>query len=211
VPEGVSAFSAVAVDGSNVELVRVADKVDGTAHGAVIPARTPVILYIEDDDKVPSSSASFAFEYTTEDATLLPDVQASLEESKIYGRILKTAIACDDGYRYYKLASKSGDDVSKMYWMYKEYSANGTIAAGNAGTDKGGHISCSANKIYMRIAESTASNSFSMRFAGVTTGIDEVETEDGEVETIFDMQGRKLNKITKPGCYIVNGKKVIVK
>jgi hypothetical protein len=55
-----------------------------------------------------------------------------------------------------------------------------------------------------------ASGSYSFRFKN-TTGIDEVEGENGEVKAIYDLQGRKLNEITKPGFYIVDGKKVLVK
>ena len=43
------------------------------------------------------------------------------------------------------------------------------------------------------------------------TGIEEVKGENGEVKAIFDMQGRKVNAITAPGLYIVDGKKVLVK
>ena len=43
------------------------------------------------------------------------------------------------------------------------------------------------------------------------TGIDEVETENGTVKGIYDIQGRKIEQITAPGLYIVNGKKVLVK
>ena len=42
-----------------------------------------------------------------------------------------------------------------------------------------------------------------------TTGIDEFETE--LEDTIYDLQGRKLSEITKPGIYIVGGKKVWIK
>ena len=41
--------------------------------------------------------------------------------------------------------------------------------------------------------------------------IEEVNTENGTLEGIYDLSGRKLDTITKPGLYIVNGKKVIVK
>lgn len=41
-------------------------------------------------------------------------------------------------------------------------------------------------------------------------GIDEVETENGKVETeIYDLSGRRSNMFNK-GIYIVNGKKVIM-
>ena len=43
------------------------------------------------------------------------------------------------------------------------------------------------------------------------TGIEEVKGENVEVKAIFDMQGRKVNAITAPGLYIVDGKKVLVK
>lgn len=43
------------------------------------------------------------------------------------------------------------------------------------------------------------------------TGIDEVKTENGNVKTIFDLTGRRIEAVTAPGIYIVNGKKVIVK
>ena len=49
-----------------------------------------------------------------------------------------------------------------------------------------------------------------------TTDIEDIVAEgdaaDVEVvESIYDLQGRKLDEITEPGIYIVNGKKVIVK
>ena len=211
VPAGVSAFTAVAVDGGYVDLYRVADNDEETAAGNIIPARTPVILYIEDDNEVPASSKAFAFEYTASDASLNQAIQGQIDEAIIYGKILQTPIECVDNARYYKLGSKSGDEVSKMYWMYKEYSSDGTIASGNAGTDKGGYIRCSANKIYMKVDGGSAANSFSMRFAGGTSGIGEIGCDATLEDAIYDMQGRKLSEITMPGMYIVNGKKTIVK
>ena len=44
-----------------------------------------------------------------------------------------------------------------------------------------------------------------------TTGIENVKGENGKVKTIFDLTGRRVEDITAPGIYIVNGKKVLVK
>ncbi len=47
--------------------------------------------------------------------------------------------------------------------------------------------------------------------ATVPTGIENVITEGAVVEGIYDITGRKIEAITAPGIYIVNGKKVLVK
>ena len=47
-----------------------------------------------------------------------------------------------------------------------------------------------------------------------TTGIEDVDTEDvvnPAFEGIYDLQGRKLDEITKTGIYIIDGKKVFIK
>ncbi len=44
-----------------------------------------------------------------------------------------------------------------------------------------------------------------------TTAIEEVKGEKEEVKVIYDLCGRKVSSIEKPGIYIVDGKKVIVK
>ncbi|MBO5664758.1 MAG: hypothetical protein J6S03_00995, partial [Bacteroidaceae bacterium] len=43
-----------------------------------------------------------------------------------------------------------------------------------------------------------------------TTGIEEVKGENGEVKTIYDLQGRKV-EVPNKGLYIINGKKVLIK
>ncbi len=43
------------------------------------------------------------------------------------------------------------------------------------------------------------------------TSIEDVVVEDNAVKAIFDIQGRKIDAITAPGLYIVNGNKVLVK
>ena len=52
--------------------------------------------------------------------------------------------------------------------------------------------------------------SYSFRFGEGTTGIENVVTENG-AKAIFDLTGRRVEAISAPGIYIVNGKKVLVK
>ncbi len=64
------------------------------------------------------------------------------------------------------------------------------------------------NKAYLAIP--VQGNSVVVRFPG-TTDINEVKDENGEVNAIYDLTGRRVEAITVPGIYIVNGKKVLVK
>ena len=188
VPEGVEAYNAEGVENGYVSLVEVASA------GEVIPANTPVILYRTD------GNTSKTFTYTTTAA----DVPT---ETVLGGSLYQKFVECDGDKDYYKLMIKSGE--AKMYWMYKEFNAEG-VSQGN--TNDGGHIKCSANKIYMALPSQQQAASYGMRFVEPgTTGVDEVKTENGEVKTIYDLQGRKLTEIAEPGFYIVNGKKVYVK
>ena len=44
-----------------------------------------------------------------------------------------------------------------------------------------------------------------------TTGIEEIKGSSVYNEGIYDLQGRKIDKIVEGGIYIINGKKVFVK
>ena len=61
---------------------------------------------------------------------------------------------------------------------------------------------------YFRVAGLKSVTAY--EFTG-TTGIENVKGENGKVKTIFDLTGRRVEDITAPGIYIVNGKKVLVK
>ena len=68
-----------------------------------------------------------------------------------------------------------------------------------------------ANKAYLPMQEGVEGiKSYSFRFEGGTTGIENVEVEN-QVKAIYDLTGRRVEEITAPGIYIVNGKKVLVK
>ena len=76
----------------------------------------------------------------------------------------------------------------------------------------GGVFLNNANKAYLPVSpvssSAQAANGFKFRYE--TTGIEGVSAVKGE-KVIFDLAGRKLNDMSAPGIYIVNGKKVMVK
>ena len=68
-----------------------------------------------------------------------------------------------------------------------------------------------SHKAYLPKAAGMNAVSYSFRFGEGTTGLEEVKAENGEVKTIYDLTGRRVEAITAPGIYIVGGKKVLVK
>ena len=184
VPENLTAYyaTATAVDVANkvIELTEVEN---------VIPAYTAVLINRADD----GATETFSFNYTTEKGnTVTGDV--------FEGRIMETYVG-DANYNYYLLLNASKGEA--FYWVAKEY--NQTGAVGNT------HIRCEANKGFLALsAGTTNTGALSFRFGEDATEIDGVKGEDGEVKTIYDLQGRKVVN-PKKGLYIIDGKKVLVK
>ena len=66
-----------------------------------------------------------------------------------------------------------------------------------------------ANKAYLPATAANGAASYGFRFPG-TTAIENVEVEN-EVKAIYDLTGRRVEAITAPGIYIVNGVKRVVR
>ena len=69
-----------------------------------------------------------------------------------------------------------------------------------------------ANKAYLPLSALpvAAQNSASLRFDDGTTNIEYVNSQS-DVSVIFDLAGRRIERIVSPGIYIIGGKKVLVK
>ena len=68
------------------------------------------------------------------------------------------------------------------------------------------------HKAYLPASEVpvAAALSAGFRFAfGGTTAIEKVESRN-EKEEIYDLTGRRIERITEPGIYIIDGKKVMI-
>lgn len=93
--------------------------------------------------------------------------------------------------------------------------ANGEIAAGTYVLGKGSNgvgfyarqtPTTVANKAYLEVPVGSNLSAFRFDFEDTVTGIEAIESN--AVETVFDLQGRRVQN-AKSGLYIVNGKKVI--
>ena len=67
-----------------------------------------------------------------------------------------------------------------------------------------------SHKAYLYVEGAQNAANYSFRFEDGTTAIENVEVEN-EVKAIYDLTGRRVEEITAPGIYIINGKKVLVK
>ncbi|MBQ5896230.1 MAG: hypothetical protein IIW75_06655, partial [Bacteroidaceae bacterium] len=201
VPENVKAYTATIVNKDKdengedktgyISLVEIAD--------GIIPARTAVILRREDNTAI----GEFSFKYTTDASSY--DYEGNL----FGGRVTTGYVGSEPGQdndKYYLLLNTETKGEA-LYKVYREYDSWG----GYVGENNGGYIKCEGNKGYMKLSGALgASSSYSFRIEG-STGIEDVEGENGDVKAIYDLQGRKLTEITQPGIYIVDGKKVWVK
>lgn len=187
----------------------------------ILPANTAVMICNHNSEAV---AKTHKFYYSDEEVEPI----AEKNDNYVHGVLWNTIVDCSS----YDTTDFNGDgdadgDVgiymlldnkptAKLYWIYEERSADGSIKDGDKNTDNGGYILCKANRCFMVLPKIVSGNksSFSLRFDfNETTDIEDIEdTSRGElIETIYDLQGRRLNDISRPGIYIINGKKVFIK
>ena len=183
VPDGVTAYYATEAPQDNViTLIEIGD---------TIPAHTPVLIGRPEESKDTRTDYDF---YLTE------DVEA-IDDNIFIGKVKTTYIECQSGYKYYLLLNATKGEA--FYWIAAEYNATG----GSYNT----HIKCEANKVYMELASKAGSSYYRFELEdGSTTGIEDLNGETAKPSTIYDLQGRKVEKPRK-GLYIIDGKKQFVK
>ena len=193
IPEGVVAYYAAA-DDAIVDKTISLTQLDGT-----IPAKTAVLLHRAEaaaaEGETPAAPTTNEYTFN-----LAADVEAV--DNLFEGKIMQTAISAANA-KVYLLIKYNKKEA--FYWMADEYNENCVFAGSGAG-----YVKCDANKGYLKLPNLQGASSYSFRYEG-STGVEEVKGENGKVKAVYDLHGRKLNEITKPGFYIVDGEKVWIK
>ena len=125
---------------------------------------------------------------------------AEIGLTSYYGPALLTYVGEVDGdYFYHVLSDGNGEATSLRITLQDD----GTIALGDFAIQSWLYMADEYNPyVLMSGAVATKKND---------TAIENVTVENTAVKGIFDMQGRKIENITAPGLYIIDGVKVLVK
>ncbi|MBR5814520.1 MAG: hypothetical protein IKY37_08720 [Bacteroidaceae bacterium] len=148
----------------------------------VLPANTGII--------VKAAEGNYTFSYAAE-------ATANVEGNLLEGTVADAYI---EGAAYVLTSDGNGGACLGKAILNKD-------ADGNTGDT---HFKNNANKAYLPASAASGAAYYSFRFGEGTTGVENVEVESG-VNVIYDLTGRRVEAITAPGIYVVNGKKVLVK
>lgn len=163
----------------------------------VIPANTPVVLF--GNKKNTSAYVIKLIKGGEGDISLFKEnmLQGSHSEIRWNGE---------------ETVTYTNSDGSTVEYYYKDYFV---LGHGSKGVGFYYPNSIAGYSAYVKLDNNTAGvKSFNVIVDGEdATGIEEVEIEttEGGEPIVYDLSGRRVNDLSKPGIYIKNGKKFIVK
>ena len=181
---------------TRIYMTQVTPEDNGTT---ILPKETPVLLV----------TPTAPNEITTYNLTYNKTAKAAIEGNKLSGVAYSQPVQGGASTTCYKFGVVDG--LAALYPMYQEYNEAGKLT--NPGTDDGGYIKASANKIYLKI-ESLGASRLEFRFTDPTTGIEQIITDANATtpaDTYYDLQGRRIQGRPAGGIYIVNGVKRIIR
>lgn len=165
------------------DIYETSDAKNSELIGYYVPANTGVLISgIENNAQVYYPAANQAV--TIDNNQLKP--------APINGGMIKAV----DGNKYYKLAYS--DYINKtglgFYW----------------GADNGGAFKVKSGTAYLEVPV-TSSSAKGFAFVGDETGITNIDANSSNSRVIYNLAGQRMSDTVKPGLYIINGKKTVVR
>lgn len=182
---------------TRIYMTQVTPETDGTT---ILPGKTAVLLV----------TPTAPDETTTYNLTYNKTAKAAIEGNKLSGVAYSQPVQGGASTTCYKFGVVDG--LAALYPMYQEYDKDGELTY--PGTDEGGYIKASANKIYLKIEGQQKASRLEFRFTDPTTGIEQIITDANATtpaDTYYDLQGRRIQGRPAGGIYIVNGVKRIIR
>ena len=173
--------------GENSGVYTITSVGDGYAHmeavTGTLPANTGVVVKADEG------------KYTFVKSINAP---ANIDKGLLKGTFTRVQITKEADKEYYIL---SNEDEEAGFYMTEDVTRND-------------YFWNDANRAYLVISKGVAQGSTGFRLdIDGTTGVEEVNGENGEVKAVYDLTGRKLKgeNGNLKGIYIINGKKILVK
>ena len=182
---------AVSVSNEKVDMNPLADAsynvtdatVGSIEKGYYVPANTGVLIVGYD------ATTTYYFPAEAQTVTLPAN---QLKPAPANGGVFEATT----GYKYYKLAYDDFDNKTGLgfYW----------------GAPEGGKFFVKAGTAYLAVpaGEATAKG---FTLSGEATGIEGVNANVENAKAIYNLNGQRVASMAKPGLYIVNGKKMVVR
>ena len=151
--------------------------------GYYVPANTGVLISgTEDNTQVYYPAANQSV--TIDNNQLKP--------APINGGMIKAV----DGNKYYKLAYYDYTNKAGLgfYWGEKD----------------GGAFKVKSGTAYLEVPV-TSSSAKGFAFGGDETGITNIDANSSNSRVIYNLAGQRMSDTVKPGLYIINGKKIVVR
>lgn len=183
IPSCVEVYTANAVDGEYLKMQLVEN---------LVPANTGVIIKADAD--------TYIFPYV--DYEVL-----AINNNLLNGTIVNEYINVPTGSKAYVLSIVDGEVGMYLAELNDGRFLNNANKAYLLLSSNG--LDIYDDKVIDTSTGGQLSNGFRFDFGGTTT-VEDVKTEIGEINAIYDLQGRKVTNPTN-GIYIINGKKVLIK
>lgn len=159
---------------------------DGTLSGVYVPANTGVLIKS-------SESNITCYVVSNKNVSAINESQNMLKPAPTDGGVFTSA----PGKIYYKLAYDDFFAKKDLGFYY--------------GADAGGAFYVKKETAYLAVPTAKAGAAKAFVLDDETTAINGISTRNNQAEAVYNLNGQRVASMSKPGLYIVNGKKVVRK